>query len=393
VNPEYGTNLVNRRDLKPYLSADQFEFRDSVHRALSRHAPPEYWRECDEHKRFPSEVIDMGVKQGWFGLTLPEQYGGIGGYLDMAAFLEIAAYHSIALSRFWNANVNMVGGALARFASEEIKSEMLTGLAEGRCWLAFALSENGSGSDAAALTTRAAIDGDDFVIDGTKMWITGAKQASYILTAVRTDPNAKKHDGISLVLVPSNAPGVTINPIDMLGGHAIRTCEVNYQNVRVPRRLMVGDLHVGWKRLTTVLSKERIALAAMCTGAAQAAVDLARWYAHERRQFGQAISDFQAVSHMLVDMQTKVDASRMMAFRAAKLLEDGENCDMESSQAKYFASDAYVQVATDGLQIMGANGYSMEYAMQRHFREAKMFQIFGGTNQIQRNIIGRSLRA
>jgi alkylation response protein AidB-like acyl-CoA dehydrogenase len=393
MNPEYGTNLVNRRDLKPYLTADQFEFRDSVHRALSRHAPPEYWSQCDEHKRFPSEVIELGVTQGWFGLTLPEQYGGIGGYLDMAAFLEIAAYHSIALSRFWNANVNMVGGALARFASEEIKSEVLTGLVEGRCWLAFALSENGSGSDAAALTTRAAIEGDDLVIDGTKMWITGAKQASYILTAVRTDPNAKKHDGISLVLVPANTPGVTINPIDMLGGHAIRTCEVNYQNVRVPRRLMVGDLHVGWKRLTTVLSKERIALAAMCTGAAQAAVDLARWYAHERRQFGQAISDFQAVSHMLVDMQTKVDASRMMAFRAAKLLEEGENCDMESSQAKYFASDAYVQIATDGLQIMGANGYSMEYAMQRHFREAKMFQIFGGTNQIQRNIIGRSLRS
>ena len=132
MNPEYGTNLVNRRDLKPYLSADQFEFRDSVHRALARHAPPEYWRECDENKRFPSEVIDIGVKQGWFGLTLPEQYGGIGGYLDMAAFLEIAAYHSIALSRFWNANVNMVGGALARFASEEIKTETLTGLAEGR---------------------------------------------------------------------------------------------------------------------------------------------------------------------------------------------------------------------------------------------------------------------
>lgn len=393
MNPEYGTQLVNRRDLKPYLSSEQFEFRDSVHRALSREASPEYWRECDEHKRFPEEIVSLGVKQGWFALTLPEEYGGIGGYLDMAAFLEIAAYHSIALSRFWNANVNMVGGALARFASPEIKSEVLTGLVEGRCWLSFALSENGSGSDAAALTTKAVIDGDDFVIDGTKMWITGATQASYILTAVRTDPSAKKHDGISLILVPANAPGVTINPIDLLGGHAVRTCEVNYQSVRVPQRQLIGDIHVGWKRLTTVLSKERIALAAMCTGAAQAAVDLARWYAHERKQFGQPVSEFQSISHMLVDMQTRVDASRMMAFRAAKLLEDGENCDMESSQAKYFASDAYVQIATDGLQIMGANGYSMEYAMQRHFREAKMFQIFGGTNQIQRNIVGRALRA
>jgi len=393
VNPEYAANLVNRRDLKPYLSADQFEFRDSVHRTLARHAPPEYWREADEHKRFPAEIIEIGGKQGWFGLTLPEQYGGIGGYLDMAAFLEIAAYHSIALSRFWNANVNMVGGAIARFASDEIKEMTLPALTEGKIWLAFALSENGSGSDAASLATRAVANGDDFVIDGTKMWITGALQASYILTAVRTDPTAKKHDGISLFLVPKESAGLQVNPIDMLGGHAIRTCEVNYQGVRVSKNLMVGDLHVGWKRLTTVLSKERIALAAMCTGAAQAAVDLARWYAHDRRQFGQPISDFQAVSHMLVDMQTKVDASRMMAFRAAKLLNDGENCDMESSQAKYFASDAYVQIATDGLQIMGANGYSMEYAMQRHFREAKMFQIFGGTNQIQRNIIGRVLRS
>jgi alkylation response protein AidB-like acyl-CoA dehydrogenase len=129
VNPEYGINLVNRRDLKPYLSADQFEFRDSVHRTLARHAPPEYWREADEHKRFPAEIIQIGAKQGWFGLTLPEQYGGIGGYLEMAAFLEIAGYHSIALARFWNANVNMVGGAIARFASDEVKEMILPALA------------------------------------------------------------------------------------------------------------------------------------------------------------------------------------------------------------------------------------------------------------------------
>jgi alkylation response protein AidB-like acyl-CoA dehydrogenase len=393
VNPEYAANLVNRRDLKPYLSADQFEFRDSINRVLMKHASPEYIRECDEHKRYPAELMEVAAQQGWFALTLPEQYGGIGGYLDMAAFLEMAAYYSIALSRFWNANVNMVGGAIARFASDEIKADVLPKLAEGKCFFSFALSENVSGSDAAALTTRGVEDGDHFIIDGTKMWITGAVQANYILTAVRTDRNAKKHDGISLFLVPKETKGVQVNPIDLLGGSAIRTCEVVYSGVRVPRRLMVGDLHVGWKRLTTVLSKERIALSAMCTGAAQAAVDLARWYANDRRQFGQPIIDFQAVSHMLVDMQTKVDAARMMAFRAAKLLEDGENCDAESSQAKYFASDAYVQVATDGVQIMGANGYSMEFPMQRHFREAKMFQIFGGTNQIQRSIVGRSLRS
>lgn len=393
MNPQYTLAMLERADLRPYLNDEQFEFRRSIHRVLTKHASPEYINTCDEEKRFPKELIEVGVDQGWFALTLPEAYGGIGDYMDMTAFLEVASYHSIALSRFWNANINMVGGAVARFASEEIKSEVLPSLVNGQGWLAFALSENGSGSDAASLTTRGVAEGDDFIIDGTKMWITGAMQAKYILTAVRTDKEATKHNGISLLLVPTNTPGLEIRPIDLLGGSAIRTCEVNYVGVRVPKHLMVGELHMGWKRLTAVLAKERVALSAMCVGAAQAAVDLARWYALDRKQFGQSIFDFQAVSHMLVDMQTQVDAARMMAYRAAKLLVDGQSCDAESSQAKYFASDVYVKVATDGLQIMGANGYAMEYPMQRHYRESKLFQIFGGTNQVQRNIVARALKS
>jgi alkylation response protein AidB-like acyl-CoA dehydrogenase len=393
MNPEYTLAMLDRSDLRPYLNDEQFEFRRSVNRVLVKHANSEYIGMCDEEKRFPKELIDVGVEQGWFALTLPEAYGGIGNYMDMTAFLEVAAYYSIALSRFWNANINMVGGAVARFASDEIKAEILPALAQGQGWLAFALSENGSGSDAASLTTRGVADGDDFIIDGTKMWITGAMQAKYILTAVRTDKEATKHNGISLFLVPTDTAGLDIRPIDLLGGSAIRTCEVNYVGVRVPKRLVVGELHMGWKRLTAVLAKERVALSAMCVGAAQAAVDLARWYALERKQFGQSVFDFQVVSHMLVDMQTQVDAARMMSYRAAKLLVDNQPCDAESSQAKYFASDVYVKVATDGLQIMGANGYAMEYPMQRHYRESKLFQIFGGTNQILRNIIARTLKS
>ena len=392
MNPEYLLKLINRPDLRPYLREEHFEFRASVARVLQKHATPEYIGQCDENKRFPAELMKVAVDQGWFALTLPEEYGGVGDYLDMAAFLEIAAYHSIGLTRFWNVNVNMVGGAIARFADERIKSLVLPEMISGESWLAFALSENGSGSDAASLSTRAVEDGDHFVIDGTKMWITGAANAKYILTAVRTNKEAKKHEGISLVLVPTDTPGVDIRPIDMLGGGAVRTCEVNYSSVRVSRSWLVGELHLGWKRLTSVLAKERVALSMMCVGAAQAAVDLARWYALDRKQFGQPVYDFQAVSHMVADMQTQVDAARMMAYRAAKLLADGENCDAESSQAKYFASDVYVKVATDGLQVLGANGYSMEFAMQRHYRESKMFQIFGGTNQIQRNIVARTLR-
>jgi alkylation response protein AidB-like acyl-CoA dehydrogenase len=393
MNPEYLLRMVDRADLRPYLSEEQFEFRRSVARVLQKHATPEYLRECDEQKRFPQELVQSGVEQGWFGLTIPEEFGGIGDYMDMAAFLEVAAYHSIGLTRFWNVSVNMVGGAIARFADQRIKSAVLPDMVEGQGWFAFALSENGAGSDAASLSTRAVQDGDDFIVDGTKMWITGAAQAKYILTAVRTDRDAKKHEGISLLLIPTDTPGVEIRPIDLLGGGAIRTCEVNYAGARVSKDWLVGDLHLGWKRLTAVLAKERVALATMCVGAAQAAVDLARWYALDRKQFGQPVFDFQAVSHILADMQTQVDAARLMAFRAAKLLADGQPCDAESSQAKYFASDAYVKVAADGLQVMGANGYSMEFPMQRHYRESKMFQIFGGTNQIQRNIVARTLKS
>jgi alkylation response protein AidB-like acyl-CoA dehydrogenase len=393
VNPEYLLRMVDRADLRPYLTDEQFEFRRSMARVLQKHATPDYIRECDEHKRFPSELIATAVEQGWFALTIPEEYGGIGGYLDMASFLEVAAYHSIGLTRFWNVNVNMVSGALARFADDHIKSVLLPEMVQGQTWFAFALSENGSGSDAASLTTRAIEDGDDFVVDGSKMWITGATHAKYILTAVRTDKNAKKHEGISLLLIPTDTKGLEIRPIDLLGGGAVRTCEVNYVNVRVPKRWLVGELHLGWKRLTAVLAKERVALAAMCVGAAQAAVDLARWYALDRKQFGQSVFDFQSVSHLIADMQTQVDASRLLAYSAARLLADGKSCEAESSQAKYFASDAYVKIATDGVQVMGANGYSMEFAMQRHYREAKMFQIFGGTNQVQRNIVARSLKA
>jgi alkylation response protein AidB-like acyl-CoA dehydrogenase len=386
------STFTRRRDLEPYLSPEQFEFRDTVHKFLTRHSDPSSVRHWDENKEFPAALVQGAVEQGWFALTLPEAYGGIGDYMDMAAFLEVMGYHNLGLARFWNANVNMVGGAISRFASEAIKAEVLPDLAAGKCWLAFALSENGSGSDAAALRTRAEQSGDDFIINGTKMWITGAVQAKYILTAVRTDRDGKKHDGISLFLVPASANGLTVSPIDMLGGHAIRTCEVNYDNVRVSRDRMVGDLHVGWKRLLTVLAKERVALSAICVGAAQAACDLAREYALERKQFDQSIYDFQVINHMLVDMQTQVDAARMMSYRAARLLASGVACEAEASQAKYYAADTYVRVATDGLQIMGANGYAMEYAMQRHYRESKLFQIFGGTNQIQRNIVARVLR-
>ena len=389
---ERQVRLVRSDDLSPYITDVQFEFRDNVNRLLEKHATADYLRKCDEEKIFPAEIVALMAEQGWFAITLPEEYEGVGGYLDMVAMLEIIGYHSTSLARFWNINANMVGGAIARFGAPELKQKMLPALAKGRTFFAFALSENGAGSDAASLQASGTVAGDDIIVNGTKMWITGALQANYILTACRTAKGEGKHDGISLLLIPRDAAGVTVSPIDLLGGHMIRTCEVNLVDVRVSRQLLVGELHKGWSQLLRVLAKERVALATICVGAAQAACDLALEYAKERKQFGREIVSFQAISHKLAEMQTLIDASRLLAFRGAKLLEDGKACARESAQAKFFAADSYVRVATEGLQIMGANGYSMEYPMQRHFREAKLFQIFGGTNEIQRNIVAHEMR-
>ncbi|OWT54756.1 acyl-CoA dehydrogenase family protein [Candidimonas nitroreducens] len=383
--------LMGRRELAPYLTAEQFEFRESVHRALTQHATPDYLRRHDEEKRFPAELVDLMAKQGWFAVTLPEEYGGVGGYLDMIGMLEVIGYHSSTLARYWNINVNMVGGALVQLAPLAIKQHLLPLLGEGKTFFSFALSENGSGSDAASLKTTAVRQGDDFILNGTKMWITGAVQANHILLACRTQKGEGKHEGISLLLVPNPTAGMEVRPIDLLGGHMVRSCEINFVDARVSGAQLIGDLHLGWKQLMGVLAKERIALSAIVVGAAQGALDLALSYAKERKQFGRSIASFQAINHRLVELQTQIDCARLLTYRGASLLAAGQPCNVESAQAKFFAGDTYMKMAMEGLQIMGANGYSMEYAMQRHFREAKVFQILGGTGEILRNIVAREL--
>jgi alkylation response protein AidB-like acyl-CoA dehydrogenase len=182
-----------------------------------------------------------------------------------------------------------------------------------------------------------------------------------------------------------------VRPINLLGGHMVRSCELNLIDAKVPADRLVGDLHRGWRQLMGVLAKERIALGAIVVGAAQAALDLAIEYTNERKQFGRSISSFQTINHRLVELQTQVDCARLLTYRGAALLAAGQDANVESAQAKFFAGDTYMKVALEGLQVMGANGYSMEYAMQRHVREAKVFQILGGTGEILRNIVARSL--
>lgn len=377
--------------LSIYLNEEQKLFQDSIHKFMKAECPREYVRECDEKKRYPIELVKKTGEMGWWSLTLPEEYDGYGNYMDMVIFLEAVAYYSIALARDWNRTVSMVGGAINRFGTPEQKAEILPRVARGEMGLAFALSEAEAGSDAAAVRTTAILQDDHFLVNGSKMWITGALNSELILTVVRTDPKSEKHQGLSLLLIPRDTLGLLIRPTDLLGGHALRTCELYFEDMKVPANRLLGQLHKGWTNLLPTLIKERVALAAMCTGAAQAAVDDAVRYAKERVQFGRPICKFQAIQHKLVDMQIKVDTSRLMAYHAAYLMSQGLPAEREASSAKIFASDAYMQVAVEGVQVLGGYGYSMEFDMQRHFRESKLFQIFGGTNEIQRLVVARQL--
>jgi alkylation response protein AidB-like acyl-CoA dehydrogenase len=375
----------------PYLTDERKLFQESIHKFMKVECTREYVRACDEEKRYPADLVKKMVDLGWWALTLPEEYDGYGDYMDMVIYLEAVGYYAIAPARDWNRTVSMVGGTINRFGTPEQKAEILPKIARGEISLAFALSEAEAGSDAAAVRTAAILKDDHFVVNGSKMWITGALNSDYLLTVVRTDPKSEKHKGMSLLLIPRELPGIDIRPTALLGGHALRTCEIFFDNVKVPANRLVGELHSGWINLMPLLTKERAALAAICVGGAQAAVDDAVRYAKERVQFGRPIGKFQAIQHKLVDMQIKVDAARLLTYQAGYLLAQGQPAERECSSAKVFASDAYMQVAVEGIQVLGGYGYSMEFDMQRHFRESKLFQIFGGTNEIQRLVIARQL--
>jgi alkylation response protein AidB-like acyl-CoA dehydrogenase len=231
-------------------------------------------------------------------------------------------------------------------------------------------------------------DGKDWVLNGRKVWQSGAgAKDNVICLYARTDTDAHYRQGMSLFLVDNNRPGVEMRKLDMLGRYCMGTYEVTLDNVRVPEDQLIGGVNKGWDCLLSGLQTERITVAACDVGSAQGAVDLALAYAKERKQFGRPIGNFQSIAHMLADMQTEVEAARSLMYRAAWMVDAGENAMNEINMAKLFASEVYVRVANLGMQIYGGYGYSMEYPMQRHYRDSRIATVVAGTSQIMRNMI------
>lgn len=374
------------------LTDQQKLMRDSLRTFLTGECLPEYVRACDEDERFPFELYDKLAAEGWLGLPIPEEYGGMGGSCtDLAVFLEEFARHFEAGANIFYTTIVIATDAITHFGTEAQKRELLPKLARGEIRFAFSLSEPNSGSDAASLRTKAVLTGDEWVINGQKMFCSCAQEADYILLMARSDNDAPKHKGITMFLLDPKTPGVEIRKLKKLGLKPMDLNEIFLTDVRVAKDAIIGQANTGWTNALKTLDYERCCLSAVNVGAAQAVLEKSVAYTNEREQFGQKISSFQLTRAKLADMDVEIEAARLLLYRSANLVDRGIPNNKESAMANLFSSETYVRAALNGMRMMGGWGYLMEYDMQRHFRDSKLAEIGGGTSEILRIIISREI--
>jgi alkylation response protein AidB-like acyl-CoA dehydrogenase len=345
-----------------------------------------------------AESVDRGIVKklgalGFLGLTVPEEYGGSGGdHLAYCLVTEELGRGDSAVRGIVSVSLGLVAKSIAAWGSEEQKHEWLPRLCSGEAVGSFALTEPGTGSDAGNLTTRAVRDGGDYVISGTKMFITNGTWADVVLLFARTDPGIPGHKGVSAFLVPADSPGLTRRAVHgKLGLRGQATAELVLDGVRVPDSAMIAPEGKGFSVAMSALAKGRMSVAAGCVGIAQAALDAAVRYAGEREQFGKPIAGHQLVQELIADIAVDVAAARLLTWRVADLIDRGLPFATESSVAKLYASEAAVRSANNALQVFGGYGYVDEYPVGKLVRDARVMTLYEGTSQIQKLLIGRAL--
>jgi alkylation response protein AidB-like acyl-CoA dehydrogenase len=345
----------------------------------------------DEH-RFPDEVFAELADLDMMGVPVAEEYGGLGGdYLMYALVAEELGRVSGSIGLSYVAHTSLGAKPIELFGSEAQKEEWLEPLASGDAIGSWALTEPSSGSDASDMDTMATRDGDGYVINGTKQFITNATVAGSILVKAVTDPEAG-YDGISTFIVDPEDDGFSVSNVwDKMGLNASPTCELQFDDCWVPEDRLLGEEGEGWKQTLKTLNGGRISIAALSTGLAQGAYDAAREYATEREQFGQPISKFDAVRDHIVGMDRKTERARLLTHKAATMYDNGEDVTRISSLAKLDASEVCREVAEDAVQVLGGYGYTEDFAPQRFYRDAKLMEIGEGTSEIQRMVLGRQL--
>lgn len=375
------------------LDEEQREIRDTVRRFTEQEITP-YAGSWDEDYHFPREVYSQLAELGLMGMTTPEQYGGsMLSRLTSAIVYEELAKGEMATSVGLSVH-NMVTGSIARFGNEEQRQRWVNDLATGKLLGAFSLSESAAGSDAANLQCRAERDGDSYLINGTKLWVTNGGEADIYLLMARTGWG-KQSAGISCFVVEKGTPGFSFGKTERkMGLHSSPTRELIFEQCLIPADQRIGEEGQGYKVALTSLGGGRVNIGAIAVGVAQAAFETARVYALEHKQFGQTIGAFQGIQFMLADMAMKIEAARLLVYEAAYKLDGGHdtvNAGMHASMAKCFASDIAMEVTTNAVQVLGGAGYVHDYPVERYMRDVKVAQIFEGTNQIQRIVIARAL--
>jgi len=374
------------------FTPDQEALRAHLNELLDEVCPPEYAERCDNDASPPREAYQALAKHGWFGLILPVEHGGTGGSaIDLAILLEETGRHFEELAMWLFRTLTYGGYAVMKHGTREQQKALLPKVVRGELSFCFGLTEPHSGSDAAALATKAtAVDGG-YAINGQKVFTSGMDISDYCLLVTRTSTGAKQQQGITNFLVDTKLPGIEVRKIKTLGQRAIGTTQVFYNDVRVPATAVLGQVDRGWEAVDSYLWYERLCLSAARTGAATAAFEYALEYAKNRQQFGRPIGKFQAISHKLADMKMMIDISRTLVYRFAWLMSEGKATRHDAAVLKLHTGETYKTVSDMGLQILGGYGYCMEYPMQRFFRDSRLATIGAGTSEIQRNIIARGL--
>ncbi|GAA0687887.1 acyl-CoA dehydrogenase [Streptomyces cellulosae] len=384
--------MAGSADFDLYRPSEEHDMlRDAV-RSLAEAKIAPHAAAVDEEARFPREALDALVAGDLHAVHVPEEYGGAGADA-LATVIVIEEVARVCASSSLIPAVNKLGSLpVILSGSEALKKKYMAPLAKGEAMFSYCLSEPDAGSDAAGMKTRAVRDGDFWVLNGVKRWITNAGESEFYTVMAVTDPE-KRSKGISAFVVEKSDPGVSFGaPEKKLGIKGSPTREVYLDNVRIPADRMIGEEGTGFATAMKTLDHTRITIAAQALGIAQGALDYAKGYVKERKQFGKPIADFQGVQFMLADMAMKIEAARQLTYAAAAKSERGDSdLTFQGAAAKCFASDVAMEVTTDAVQLLGGYGYTRDYPVERMMRDAKITQIYEGTNQVQRIVMARNL--
>ncbi len=377
---------------KYFLTEDQLAIQEMA-KKFADEVVAKTVTDLDQRHAFPTDEVRQCGEMGFLGICVPEEYGGSGlDHLSDILVMEQIARHSSSLASIIDAHASLGSTPLLMAGTEEQKRKYLVPAATGEGLCAFALTEPQSGSDSGQILTKAVLDGDEWVINGNKAFITNSTYASVFLVAVKTDTEAKGSRGISILIVPADTKGLTIGkPEEKMSNRSSYSCPLTFDDVRVPKENLLGELNRGFPLFMKCVDEGRVAISAVAVGMAQGVFERAIKYSKERVTFGKPICENQAISFKLAEMATEIEVARAMLYHAARMIDQGIPFSKEATMTKMFCSEMCVRICDMGLQIMGGYGLCNDYEVERFYRDAKLLTIGEGTSEICRMVIGRHI--